>query len=187
MKHYCFLISFAVVTVLAVNIADYKKEVAYTNRQIKSAGVKMHKVIQSLVCGPAPMDKVVFMLVAPDMALDESIENSKEKLQECIGYQTDLQKEISTVSHFETCRLSDLADTRRDLIKDVTIKLLNDVASGNHMGNIRHRGMCRLKGLKRSLSNPKSYIKEANVNGSTCRLTKINNETVIVSTMGWDF
>ncbi|XP_050427530.1 uncharacterized protein LOC126837634 [Adelges cooleyi] len=144
------------------------------------------------------------MLVAPDMALDESIENSKEKLQECIGYQTDLQKEISTVSRvacfilrkvgflcdpkdFETCRLSDLADTRRDLIKDVTIKLLNDVASGNHMGNIRHRGMCRLKGLKRSLSNPKSYIKEANVNGSTCRLTKINNETVIVSTMGWDF
>ncbi|XP_050444321.1 uncharacterized protein LOC126847920 [Adelges cooleyi] len=68
------------------------------------------------------------------MALDETIENSEEKLLECINYQTDLQKEISTVLRvpdksvacfalrkvgcpckridFETCELSKLLEAR---------------------------------------------------------------------------
>ncbi|XP_050427531.1 uncharacterized protein LOC126837635 [Adelges cooleyi] len=91
MKHFCFLISFAVVTVLSVNIADYKIQMAKTNKKIELAGERMHRVIRKLVRGRTSMEIMAIMLAAPEVAI------AKRGLWICKYYQTRFHKIITRV------------------------------------------------------------------------------------------
>ncbi|XP_050444267.1 uncharacterized protein LOC126847899 isoform X1 [Adelges cooleyi] len=88
MKHFCFLFSFVVVTVLAVNIADYKNKMDQTNKHIELAGDRLHEVIKSFVCGRYSMEEIAIMLAAPEFAV------ARRGLRKCIHYENSLQQKI---------------------------------------------------------------------------------------------
>ncbi|XP_050444298.1 uncharacterized protein LOC126847907 isoform X2 [Adelges cooleyi] len=104
MRFFCILISIVVVNVLADDkIIEYKRELVYTNRQIKRVSdpnVRLQKVIRQFVRGDTPMVKLSYMFAAPAKAIvpflgNESNEHHAKILQECINSQNELQKEIN--------------------------------------------------------------------------------------------
>ncbi|XP_050427523.1 uncharacterized protein LOC126837630 isoform X10 [Adelges cooleyi] len=138
MRRFCVLILLVVVNVLADKKIEYKKELFYTNRQmkqIKNRDGPLLPVIRKIVGGTTPMVKLSCMFVAPAkvMEIDKENEKYEEILQQCIDSQKELRKEITTllgVSSSEKGLVrsfmrnlsskSDSTDSQKELQKETT-------------------------------------------------------------------
>ncbi|XP_050433763.1 uncharacterized protein LOC126841368 [Adelges cooleyi] len=88
MNRFCVFVSFVILNVLADDLADYKEQVATTNKYIKLAGETMHTIIIKYIEENEPMEIMSLLFAAPDMEIKEN------ELQQRIGYETKLQSEI---------------------------------------------------------------------------------------------
>ncbi|XP_050421895.1 uncharacterized protein LOC126834186 [Adelges cooleyi] len=203
MKRFCVLISFVVVNILANKLVEYKRELVYTNRQIKRVPfphVHLQSVIRTIVFGDKPMAHLSYMFAAPAKIFDGSnIPNRMEVLQQSIDSQKVLQTEISKklgVPVFEkglastalrkvgcTCEsidvdsfgLIELQIDRILLFREAAKQLIRFVSTGTDADFKKDDNrMCRLKGLYRSILYPDTYITLAEVVGDECRLTGID-------------
>ncbi|XP_050444284.1 uncharacterized protein LOC126847900 isoform X12 [Adelges cooleyi] len=136
MRRFCVLILLVVVNVLADKKIEYKKELFYTNsqmKQIKNRDGPLLPVIRKIVGGTTPMVKLSCMFVAPAKAIDESNENHEEILQQCIDSQKELQKKITTLLGVSSSEKgvvrslmrnlsskSDSTDSQKELQKETT-------------------------------------------------------------------
>ncbi|XP_050421893.1 uncharacterized protein LOC126834185 [Adelges cooleyi] len=160
MKHFCVLISFVVVNVLADKQEDYKREIGYTNRQIERVPFpdeQLQIVIRKIVCGKAPMTILAYMFAAPAIALEGNYPNYEETLQQCIDSQIHLQEIISkefgvsvpekslvrsalrivglafdstVCTDYDDCLLTELENERTNLTREATRQLLYFVSNG---------------------------------------------------------
>ncbi|XP_050444271.1 uncharacterized protein LOC126847900 isoform X1 [Adelges cooleyi] len=139
MRRFCVLILLVVVNVLADKKIEYKKELFYTNsqmKQIKNRDGPLLPVIRKIVGGTTPMVKLSCMFVAPAKAIDESNENHEEILQQCIDSQKELQKKITTLLGVSSSEKgvvrslmrnlsskSDSTDSQKELQKETTTSI----------------------------------------------------------------
>ncbi|XP_050427519.1 uncharacterized protein LOC126837630 isoform X5 [Adelges cooleyi] len=138
MRRFCVLILLVVVNVLADKKIEYKKELFYTNRQmkqIKNRDGPLLPVIRKIVGGTTPMVKLSCMFVAPAkvMEIDKENEKYEEILQQCIDSQKELRKEITTLLGVSSSEKgvvrslmrnlsskSDSTDSQKELQKETT-------------------------------------------------------------------
>ncbi|XP_050427517.1 uncharacterized protein LOC126837630 isoform X3 [Adelges cooleyi] len=141
MRRFCVLILLVVVNVLADKKIEYKKELFYTNRQmkqIKNRDGPLLPVIRKIVGGTTPMVKLSCMFVAPAkvMEIDKENEKYEEILQQCIDSQKELRKEITTLLGVSSSEKgvvrslmrnlsskSDSTDSQKELQKETTTSI----------------------------------------------------------------
>ncbi|XP_050419816.1 uncharacterized protein LOC126832844 [Adelges cooleyi] len=200
MNFYYILIAFAFAkvvhafNVLAVFKEDYKKQVVFTNNQIRLAfhEKKLHNAIKYILCATDQrtyrysMVDIAFMMAI----LPESIDNfTIPELQQHIKYQTDMQTEIFRGTNlavppvrpnynFDDNLYPELKRDRRFLIKEATVYLIlnNKTLPGPDFSETRIGDLCRLVGLFKSITNPDSYTVSAEVGDlNTCTITDADN------------
>ncbi|XP_050421891.1 uncharacterized protein LOC126834183 [Adelges cooleyi] len=208
MTRFCFLISFVVVAVLAEEkLFEYKRELIFTNRQLQQVpcrDVTLLKVVRKMVGGDTPMVKLSHMFAAPAIKIVplQSNENYEEELQQRVDSEKELQAIITTTYDIPVreegvvrtaMRKMGLA---RNVSRDAMLKMqkerqerfriqinriiLRESTPGHvYFGNVYL--MCRLKGVLRSILEPNSFVKEAEVVGDHCRLTFENGITITIS------
>ncbi|XP_050444306.1 uncharacterized protein LOC126847907 isoform X3 [Adelges cooleyi] len=186
MRFFCILISIVVVNVLADDkIIEYKRELVYTNRQIKRVSdpnVRLQKVIRQFVRGDTPME-----CINSQNELQKEINNTLgvSVLEKVLGYSTLRNVACGCKSmDFDEYGFVELGAERTNLTRDAVSLLINVVSEPSHEDHGNRYLMCRLKGVYRSIVHPDVFVTLAKVDGEECRLTGIDKNEHAVNFIG---
>ncbi|XP_050421890.1 uncharacterized protein LOC126834182 isoform X2 [Adelges cooleyi] len=193
MRRFCFFILFVVVAVLAVDLDDYIREFRKTNKQIRVADkhVRFLQFIREMVGGDTPMVKLSYMFAAPEL-VDSEIE-LRAAITTLLGVDVPKRGVVRTAMrkmgldpNLSRDVFSVMIRERKDLFRTTINTIIYGASKPGHedFGNVYL--MCRLKGVLRSILDPYSFVKEAEVVGDDCRLTFNNNITITSSGISSD-
>ncbi|XP_050434203.1 uncharacterized protein LOC126841656 isoform X3 [Adelges cooleyi] len=159
MNIFCFLISLAFESVLAVTYADYKKEFAITNKHIELVGDRLPDVIRCMIFGHFQMEKIAYMVAAPTS----------------VNYRT-IPTDIGWI---------DLGKDRISRINVALQAIIATIETGAHFA--LPIMICRLKGMLLSINQPSArIIKNVKLDDAyNCVLTAVNNDTYILTAV-WE-
>ncbi|XP_050425052.1 uncharacterized protein LOC126836079 isoform X7 [Adelges cooleyi] len=159
MKLVCVLISFAFVNVSAVTLTDYKMELYITNNYFNVVQQKknlMCSLVKNYLCSTESTKDLVIALAAP----------------ESVNYEKRIQNLLRWNHDFDSIELSDLAKTRRNIVK-LSLKRLHKKVIGQNDGeNFNECQKCYIIALMISLNKPRNRITKAYIdNKGYCNLT----------------
>ncbi|XP_050425050.1 uncharacterized protein LOC126836079 isoform X5 [Adelges cooleyi] len=176
MKLVCVLISFAFVNVSAVTLTDYKMELYITNNYFNVVQQKknlmcslvknylcstestnyVHGFVEGLILSATSFEDLVIALAAP----------------ESVNYEKRIQNLLRWNHDFDSIELSDLAKTRRNIVK-LSLKRLHKKVIGQNDGeNFNECQKCYIIALMISLNKPRNRITKAYIdNKGYCNLT----------------
>ncbi|XP_050434202.1 uncharacterized protein LOC126841656 isoform X2 [Adelges cooleyi] len=185
MNIFCFLISLAFESVLAVTYADYKKEFAITNKHIELVGDRLPDVIRCMIFGHFQMEKIAYMVAAPTSV-------NYRTIPKLIRYETDLRIEIMYVTSIPVPVVENpnigWIDLGKDRISRINVALqaiIATIETGAHFA--LPIMICRLKGMLLSINQPSArIIKNVKLDDAyNCVLTAVNNDTYILTAV-WE-
>ncbi|XP_050425049.1 uncharacterized protein LOC126836079 isoform X4 [Adelges cooleyi] len=180
MKLVCVLISFAFVNVSAVTLTDYKMELYITNNYFNVVQQKknlMCSLVKNYLCSTESTKDLVIALAAPDYPdldhLDQSV-NYEKRIQNLLRWNHGIELGFPNTSgkNFDSIELSDLAKTRRNIVK-LSLKRLHKKVIGQNDGeNFNECQKCYIIALMISLNKPRNRITKAYIdNKGYCNLT----------------
>ncbi|XP_050425051.1 uncharacterized protein LOC126836079 isoform X6 [Adelges cooleyi] len=171
MKLVCVLISFAFVNVSAVTLTDYKMELYITNNYFNVVQQKknlMCSLVKNYLCSTESTKDLVIALAAP-----ESV-NYEKRIQNLLRWNHGIELGFPNTSgkNFDSIELSDLAKTRRNIVK-LSLKRLHKKVIGQNDGeNFNECQKCYIIALMISLNKPRNRITKAYIdNKGYCNLT----------------
>ncbi|XP_050425047.1 uncharacterized protein LOC126836079 isoform X2 [Adelges cooleyi] len=188
MKLVCVLISFAFVNVSAVTLTDYKMELYITNNYFNVVQQKknlmcslvknylcstestnyVHGFVEGLILSATSFEDLVIALAAP-----ESV-NYEKRIQNLLRWNHGIELGFPNTSgkNFDSIELSDLAKTRRNIVK-LSLKRLHKKVIGQNDGeNFNECQKCYIIALMISLNKPRNRITKAYIdNKGYCNLT----------------